>query len=364
MTMTVREAAGSLLMVGLGGTELSELERAWLKLIRPAGIILFQRNIEGAQQTRALLQEAGGLCAAHAARCVDVEGGTVDRLRVALAPMPAAQSVARAAREANNPSLARRHGELIARGVKAFGFNCTLAPVLDMGLPESAQVMGTRCAGATAEEVVAYASPFFAGLKAHGVTGCGKHLPGLGGGKLDSHLETPKIDRTWKQLWQQDLEPYRALREEMPMAMVSHGAYPKTRGGKQPASVSPFWIGDVLRRRVGFRGIILSDDMEMGGVLKFLSIETAAVEAVRAGTDLVEICHQPALILRAYEGLVSEGERSSAFRKILLQRARESEKKRRKTFAGIAPALSSRQFESLRGEVLAFGEMIAKGVAA
>ena len=87
----------------------------------------------------------------------------------------------------------REHGELIARGVKAFGFNTTLAPVLDLALPESAEVMGTRAAAPTAEEVVEYAREFLAGLAAQGVAGCGKHFPGLGGGTLDSHLETPAI---------------------------------------------------------------------------------------------------------------------------------------------------------------------------
>ena len=94
--MTVRAGAGSLLVVGLGGTELTGLERAWLRLVRPAGIILFRRNIEDARQTRALLEEATGILQPHSLRCVDVEGGTVDRLRDALAPMPSAQAVARA----------------------------------------------------------------------------------------------------------------------------------------------------------------------------------------------------------------------------------------------------------------------------
>src|SRR5665213_3638065 len=121
----LRQAAGSLLVVGLAGTELTALERAWLKLVRPGGVILFRRNIIDAAQSRALLADATSLCAPHSFRCVDVEGGTVDRLRDALAPMPSAQAVAHAAR--TRPSLARQHGELIARGVQAFGFNVTLA---------------------------------------------------------------------------------------------------------------------------------------------------------------------------------------------------------------------------------------------
>ena len=226
------------MVVGLSGTELTTLERAWLKLVRPAGIILFRRNIADAAQTRALLDEATALCAPHSFRCVDLEGGTVDRLRDALAPMPSAQAVALAARSHRQDRLAREHGELIARAVKAFGFNTTLAPVLDLALPESAGVMGTRAAAATAEGVIDYARDFLAGLAAHGVAGCGKHFPGLGGGTLDSHLETPASIARLRADLAEDLVPYRELRHELPMVMVNHAAYPETPGKDRPASVS------------------------------------------------------------------------------------------------------------------------------
>ena len=160
MTANLRQAAGSLLVVGLAGTELTDLERAWLKLVRPAGIILFRRNIENAKQTRALLDDATGLCAPHSIRCVDVEGGTVDRLRDALAPMPSAQAVMQAATQSRKASLIRKQGELIAQSVKAFGFNTTLAPVIDLALPASAKVMGTRAAASTPQGVVGIRAQF------------------------------------------------------------------------------------------------------------------------------------------------------------------------------------------------------------
>lgn len=364
-TANIREAAGSLLVVGLGGMELTGLERAWLKLARPAGIILFKRNIADAGQTRALLNEAAGLCAPHGLRCVDVEGGTVDRLRDALAPMPSAQAVALAAQNSGKIPLIREHGELVARGLKAFGFNTTLAPVLDLALPASANVMGTRAAAASAEGVIGYGRGFLAGLAAQGVVGCGKHFPGLGGGTLDSHLETPAIRRTMREINREDLAPYRSLRDELPMVMVSHAAYPETPGGARPASASSYWITKVLRERIGYRGIIFSDDLEMGGILKFLSIEEAAIAAVRAGMDLVEICHSAELILRAYEALIAEAERSAVFRKVLLERARESSLKRKKLFAGkSSKALSTREFDALRTRILRFGERVAKAQAA
>ncbi len=396
MSGSLRRAAGSLLVVGLGGTELTGLERAWLRLVRPGGVILFRRNIVDAEQSRALLEEATGLGALHGVRCVDVEGGTVNRLRDALAPMPSAQAVCGAGvvdrdswivvrtepptlapekrREdgARKHSLARRHGELVARAVKAFGFNTTLAPVVDLVLPESVEVMGTRAPAANPEQVTEFAREFLRGLEAQGVAGCGKHFPGLGGAEGDTHFVMPAIDRTWRQIWEEDLAPYRALHTAMPMIMTNHAAFPETRGGMTPASASRFWITQVLRERIGYKGIVLSDDLEMGGILKFLSVEEAAVEAVRVGTDLLEICHSAELILRSYEALIAEAERSAAFRMLLLERARSCERKRARLYsggagraggvaraAGVGRALTASQLEKLKDEIGRFREQVA-----
>ena len=352
---TLRQAAGSLLVVGLGGTELTALEHAWLKLISPAGIILFRRNIDNAKQTRALLSDATVLCQSAHLRCVDIEGGTVDRLRDAVARMPSAQAVA----DTGDTKLMQRHGELIAKEALAFGFNTTLAPVLDLALPASANVMGTRTTSPNPESVIRYVRAFLTGLAAHGVVGCAKHFPGLGGGTLDSHLATPAIRRTWAELWNEDLVPYKKLRAELPMVMVSHATYPKTRGSKSPATASPFWITTVLQKRIGYRGLIFSDDMEMGGILKFMPIEEAAIAAVRAGMHLIEICHSPELILRCYESLLREAERSAAFRNLLLERARTGARLRAVRFGSpFARALSATQLETLAGTVRQFEQAI------
>ena len=367
MTMTVRQAAGSLLVVGLSSTELTGLERAWLGLVRPGGVILFRRNIKDAQQTRALLEEVTGFCCPRAVRCVDVEGGTVNRLRDALAPIASAQAVAAAMRlptlsrkKQRGSSLARKHGELIARAVKAFGFNTTLAPVVDLALPEAAEVLGSRTAGANAAEVIAYASDFLAGVAAHGGISCGKHFPGLGGAAGDTHFVTPEIERTWEQMWDEDVVPYRDLHRAMPMIMMNHAAYPRTPGKNEPASASRFWITQTLRKRIGYKGIILSDDLEMGGILKFLPVEEAAVAAIRAGSDLLEICHSPELILRSYDALASEGERSPAFRKVLLNTARDAARKRARLYArGGPPPVNAKKIEALRKDILAFNDTVA-----
>ena len=365
MTISLRQAAGELLVVGLGGTELTGLERAWLKLVRPGGVILFKRNIVDAAQTRALLDEATGVCAPRCVRCVDVEGGTVNRLRDALAPLPSAQAVGAAMRDLHKPTLAREFGELIARAVKVFGFNTTLAPVIDLALPEAAEVLGSRPPGANAQDVIAFARAFFAGLATQGVVGCGKHFPGLGGATGDTHFVTPEIARTWQQIWNEDLVPYRELHAEMPMVMMNHAAYPATPGGNRPASASDFWITKVLRKRIGYRGIILSDDLEMGGILKFLPVEEAAIAAVRAGSDLLEICHSVELILRSYEALVAEAERSAVFRKLLLERARSTARMRARLYAKPAPrALTAKQLDALRAQILKFRDRVAASEAA
>jgi beta-N-acetylhexosaminidase len=356
----IRHSAGSLLVVGLSGPELTGLERAWLKLVRPGGIILFKRNIVNAAQSRALLDEATGFCAPHAVRCVDVEGGTVNRLRDALAPLPSAQAVGAVVKKSKKPAWAREHGELIARAVKAFGFNTTLAPVVDLALPESTEVLGSRPPGANASDVVTYARAFLEGLAANGLVGCGKHFPGLGGATGDTHFVTPEIVRDWKRLWDEDVVPYRELHAAMPMIMTNHAAYPEAPSKNVPASASAFWITTVLRKRIGYRGIILSDDLEMGGILKFLPVDEAAIAAVRAGSDLLEICHSAELILRSYEALVSEAERSAAFRNLLLARAREVERKQARIYSGgVARASTPKQLQSLRERILRFGERIA-----
>jgi beta-N-acetylhexosaminidase len=233
--------------------------------------------------------------------------------------------------------------------------------VLDLALPESAAVMGTRAAAATGEGAVVYARGFLAGLAANGVIGCGKHFPGLGGGTLDSHLETPAIHRSLGAIWREDLVPYRELRRDLPIIMASHAAYPETLSKNRPASVSRYWITTKLRKRIGYQGIILSDDLEMGGILRFMPIEEAAVEAIRAGIDLLEVCHSPELILRAYEALIDQGERSAAFRKLLVKEAKLTARRRARLFAdGVSNMLSEKQFGALRARIMRFGELVER----
>jgi beta-N-acetylhexosaminidase len=309
----IAEEAGQILIAGLGSTSLSAEERGWIERIRPGGIILFRRNIEEATQVAALLREADKPGTTPLFRCVDLEGGLVDRLRDVIRPMPSPAAVFATGKR----NLYRQHGWLIAREARALGFNVVLAPVLDLGLPESAEILRTRAVAAEPWRVIDYARYFVSGLNMENMLGCGKHFPGLGGAGVDSHQSTPAISRQTRLMWRTDLAPWLAVGSRLPFAMVAHASYPWPGRDGALATVSRYWVTNVLRRQVRFRGIILSDDMEMGGILSQMPIEDAVIQAVGAGIQMIEICRDPELIQRAYEALLKEAERSRAFRELV-----------------------------------------------
>jgi beta-N-acetylhexosaminidase len=313
--LSLRQAAGQVLVVGLEGAQLSALENAWLRLLQPGGVILFRRNIESAGQTHSLLRAARAIAASPLLRCIDVEGGSVDRLRDVIASMPSAYSVA----VTNKPALFKQHGTLIGQEVRMLGLNTTFAPVLDLRTAASEPVMTTRVVSGEADEVVRYATHFIEGLGQQGVLGCGKHFPGLGSGGVDSHHATPLIDRPLPLLWKEDLLPYRRLAKQLPMVMVSHAAY--SAAVPEPASVSRYWIEEVLVKELKYKGLIVSDDMEMGGILTYMGMAEAAIQSLAAGMHVVEICRDPALIFATYEALLREAESSPAFARVLRKAA-------------------------------------------
>jgi beta-N-acetylhexosaminidase len=312
----LRAQLGQLLVVGFDGTEMSPRLSSLLGKLQPAGVILFARNIVSAEQTHRLLQACRACVSGPMFSCVDMEGGRVDRLRNVLGPAPSAADVF----AAGDRRLFRRHGKVIGDCCRALGFNTDLAPVVDLGLEPSRAVMSSRAVSADPKQVVVYAREFLAGLQSASVIGAIKHFPGLGEANLDTHHELPSVQKPWKELWAEDIYPYRAMRRESPFVLVSHANYPAVTRDGTPASLSKKWITDVLRKKIGYRGLIVSDDLEMGGVLKAAPIEQAAVEFIRAGGDLCLICHQEDSILRAYEALVEETDRDQRF----ARRVRES----------------------------------------
>jgi len=351
-----RQSLGQLLVVGFDGTEMSSRLRSLLTRIQPAGVILFARNITEAEQTHKLLQECHACVSTPLFTCVDMEGGKVDRFRNVTGPAPSAADVFATA----DRKLFRKHGKLIGESCRALGFNMDFAPVVDLASEASRKVMSSRAVSDDAQEVIVYAREFLAGLRSAGVLGAIKHFPGLGDANLDTHHELPSVRKPWKKLWDQDIAPYRALRREPAMVLVGHAAYPAVTRDRTPASLSRKWITDVLRKKIGYRGLVVSDDLEMGGVLKAAPIEQAAVEFIRAGGDLCLICHTEELILRSYEALIRAAERDRRFAK----RVEESVsrvlafKKKSKELKRQAPAPTAERVDRLSRHLWEFGEQV------
>jgi len=353
--LDLRRQVGQLLIMGFDGEGLSAHLRSMLGTLSPGGIILFKRNITEVAQTYALLREAQGTIATPMFRSVDMEGGRVDRFRDIIAPIPSAAAVAATA----SLKLFGKHGKLIGQQLRALGFNVDFAPCVDLRLGESKNVLGSRTISANPAETVCYARAFLSGLHQAGVLGCGKHFPGLGGANLDSHKALPSIDKTWSQLWDEDLVPYREMRRELPLVMVAHVSYPKVTGDGTPASLSKRWISGILRETIGYRGLVVSDDLDMSGVLNSVSIEDAAVETLRAGSDLFLVCQKEEHVWRAFEAVFKRAERDISFAKLVALKA-----KRVATFKSKSPQLlvrmsrspSPRKLEALRRRVWEFTE--------
>jgi beta-N-acetylhexosaminidase len=184
-----------------------------------------------------------------------------------------------------------RFASATARALRALGFNFDFAPVVDLCTEDATNGIGNRSFGTDPERVVSLAGAFLDGLQAEGVAGCLKHFPGLGPTNVDSHETLPTADRSRAELEGQDLIPYRRLGERAASVMVGHGAYPALDPDpSRPASLSPVIVNRLLRDELAFRGLVVSDDLEMGAVAPLDEDGSAAVLSIAAGCDLVLYC--------------------------------------------------------------------------
>jgi beta-N-acetylhexosaminidase len=348
-TFDLRHQVGQLLLMGFDGTDASTRLRSTFAILQPGGIILFKRNITAARQTWELLRESQKCVSTLAFLCVDMEGGTVDRLKDVIAPAPSVADIA----ASGNKKLFRLHGRVVGDECRSLGFNVDFAPVVDLGLEQSRNVLTSRTVSDDPQKVVTYAREFLRGLKDAHVLGCGKHFPGLGAANLDTHHELPAIATPAARLMKEDLYPYRELHRQMPFVMVAHAAYPAVTRDKTPASLSRKWITDILRKRIGYRGLILCDDLEMGGVLSAAPIEVAAVETLKAGSDIFMVCHDEEKVWRAYQAVLAEAERDRRFAKLVAEKARRvlAFKHRARALKGHAAAPTGRTVDRLRRQL-------------
>ncbi len=304
--LSLEDKIGQLFFIGIPTDRVDEVTMKLIDDVRPGGVCLFARNIKEARQTRELLDELKQRLKLEPFLSVDQEGGLVDRLRRILGPMPAASRLA-------TPDSATSQAELIADALIGLGFNMDFAPVVDVIDPDRARSsngLHSRAFGSSAEEVVEIASAFLKTLQSRGVIGCIKHFPGLGASEVDSHEELPTVDISGKEFQAVDLKPFRELiaAGSVNAVMVAHAAYPNLdlqetgQDGKLlPASLSSSFVTTLLRQELGFDGLVVTDDLEMGAILKNYGIGEASLMAINAGHDMVCICAGVDSILTAHE---------------------------------------------------------------
>lgn len=320
---SLAEAVGRLLIIGYEGRDFRpELEELLLET-RPAGLILFARNIPevpGAgepladrEALKAVLGRSRELALAEFGRplliAVDQEGGPVKRLRPPFCQRPAQREVA--LRE--SPEVARSRAKLAAEELRTAGFNLNLAPVLDLATSPASEFMRARSFGADPEVASRYGRAVLAGHQAGGILSCAKHFPGLGDAVIDPHEELAGVFHSRPRLERIEFQPFRGLiAAGLESVMTSHVLVPAL-DPEYPATFSPATVA-VLKDELGLAGPVLTDDLEMGAVIKNRPLGRAAVAAIGAGHDLALVCRRPGYIAQAREALakaVLSGELSS-----------------------------------------------------
>src|SRR6058998_1380974 len=307
-TSLLRRTAGQLFMVGLPGPALDRETRRFLTEHCPGGVILFKRNIRSAEQLRQLV------AAIHATGAgvpplvaLDHEGGRVDRLpHPPFTHFPPMALVG----ETGDTGLAEAVGRAMGCELRAVGIDLDFAPVLDVWSNPRNRVIGDRAFGTTPRAVVRFALAFARGLARAGVLACGKHFPGHGATVGDSHFVLPRVRRTRRELAATDLFPFaRAAAAGIPALMTAHVVVPAL-DPRRPATVSSRICRDLLRRRLRFRGVLFSDDLEMQAMAGRRRVGRAAVEALRAGCDMLLVCQSLAAAreaIVAVENALSRG---------------------------------------------------------
>jgi beta-N-acetylhexosaminidase len=284
------EHVGQHLFVGIPGKELTPATRRFLDEIQPGGVILFARNIGTAGELRALGRALRTELTYRPLVAIDQENGRVNRLREITGELPTIAEL----KHDGAVEKVEEFGRSIGRWLHQFCVDLNFAPVFDLEMGNAENALRDRCWGKTADEVIKWAGAFLEGMEREGVAGCPKHFPGLGGATLDSHEKLPTIERDVAE----DIEPYRHFMRRLTAIMVGHGRYPSL--DDKPASLSPKVITGLLRRQLGFTGVVVTDDLEMGAITSF---EEAVVEAFKAGADMMLVCHTPEKIRAAHQAL-------------------------------------------------------------
>ncbi|ORT99902.1 Beta-hexosaminidase [Anaerovibrio sp. JC8] len=318
--MTLEEKIGQMICAGVTGTEFDAEARGMFERYHFGGLVEFDYNLESREQVWKLNQQLQDTTQGKLPLfiAVDEEGGQVARMRHIVPPPPSQLSIAQTGR----PELAKEWAVKISGQLKDLGFNVNFAPVADLGSFKDRHYSNNPKIAADFVDQAAM------GYEESGMLYSLKHFPGIGRGKADTHVDRVVVDATLEQLNDTDLAPFvRVLNRnthDRQLIMISHIVYPKI-GGQMPASLSPDIMTKLLREKLGYKGIIITDDMAMGAVSRFYTPGDAAVQSVLAGADIVMSCHvyrnqaetAEALLTAVNSGKISEERINESVRRII-----------------------------------------------
>ncbi len=288
--------ASQTLIFGIPGKTLDAELAKTIKEVQPGGFILFSRNIEHPVQLRKLMDDLRSLSKKSPFFLIDQEGGRVARLREMGAEPPSVREIVTYGEDED----LKTHGHLTGKLLKLFGFNLNLCPVVDISVDgDLDNSLKNRCFGLTAEEVNERAQIFNLAMQSEGILSCAKHFPGYSCAKVDPHHDLPLINKTREQMENFEWQTFRHFVNKVDAFMMGHGFYPKVDPIHRPSSLSPFFINDILRSEWGFKGLVVTDDLDMGAILNFCSFADSLKLSLEAGNDLLLICHRTEMMREA-----------------------------------------------------------------
>jgi len=301
-SMTLQEKIGQMVIAGFEGYEIDDNVRQIIQEYYIGGVILFRRNVKNADQLLSLvnyLKQTNSVNKAPIFISADEEGGEVSRMPDEIKKLPTNKTIG----EINNNELPYEIGNILGEELKTFGLNMDFAPVLDINSNPQNPVIGDRSFGDNPEIVSRIGIKTMKGIRDAGVISVVKHFPGHGDTSVDSHVGLPSVNHDMDRLMNFELIPFiEAIKEEADAVMVAHIQMEKI-DSDNPASLSKSVITGLLRERLGFNGVIITDDLTMAAVINHYSIRDAAIKAVNAGSDIILVCHEHNNLIEVINGI-------------------------------------------------------------
>lgn len=289
-SMTMEEKIGQLFILGFEGKDIEEETKHLIEDFKIGGLILFSRNIEDSNQIIQLINNLKDLNKNNKIPLfisIDEEGGNVSRLPKEFKKLPQAKKIG----DTRDIDLSFKFGELLGLRLKSLGFNLNYAPVMDINSNPKNPVIGNRAFGNNPEVVTSYGTPVMKGIQSMGIISGIKHFPGHGDTDVDSHINLPVINKSLEEIRDFELIPFKkSIEEDVDMIMIAHILFPNI-DKEYPSTMSKDIITYLLRKEMGFEGVIISDDLTMGAIIENYTLEGATLKFLQSGGDIALICH-------------------------------------------------------------------------